>query len=341
MDIKKNFPLKSLNTFALDVKAAFYTEVHSPEELKEILSDKEAKTDKKMILGGGSNVLFTGNFPGLIIHNKITGIERLTSDENYEFIKTGAGVVWHDLVLQTIKYGLGGLENLSLIPGFTGAAPIQNIGAYGVEIKNTFYSLNAVNLESGETETFNAEECRFGYRDSIFKQEAKGKYAITDVTFRLNKKPVLNTTYGAIEQELNTMGISTPTIRDVSNAVIRIRQSKLPDPKVIGNAGSFFKNPEVAIEKYNSLKKEFREITAYPAAHNKMKLAAGWLIEQCGWKGKMVGQTGMHAKQALVLVNAGNATGKELIEHALRVQKSVYEKFGVELEMEVNIISSE
>jgi len=338
MKVIENYSLKALNTFGLDVKTRLYTEVSDILGLQAVINDPELKKVPKMILGGGSNVLFTGDFDGLIIRNRIEVIEKISGNDDEVFVKAGGGLSWHTFVLYAIENNYPGIENLSLIPGCVGAAPIQNIGAYGVELKNTFHELQAVSLDDGSIRTFTAQECRFGYRDSIFKQEAKNKFAIVSVTFRFNKKEKLNTSYGAIEEELKKQNISHPTIRDVSNAVIAIRQSKLPDPKFIGNAGSFFKNPEIPSAQFDKLKENNPTIAGYPAPNNKTKIAAGWLIEQCGWKGKRIGETGMHAKQALVLVNYGNATGKELIEHARNVQQSVFDKFGVELEMEVNVI---
>jgi UDP-N-acetylmuramate dehydrogenase len=338
MNVGENYSLKSLNTFGLDVKARWFAEVNDLHELQTIIDDKRFASIQKMILGGGSNVLFTHDFNGLIIHNRIEGIDVLSDTANEAIVKAGGGLTWHSFVLFAIDHNYPGIENLSLIPGSVGAAPIQNIGAYGVELKKTFLELQAIDLRTGQLKIFKAEECRFGYRDSIFKHEAKNKYAITNVTFRFNKNEQPNTSYGAIEEELKNKNITSPTIRDVSNAVIAIRQSKLPDPKVIGNAGSFFKNPEIPNSQFEKLKQTFPTISGYPAHDNKIKIASGWLIEQCGWKGKRIGETGMHAKQALVLVNYGNATGEELIAHAKNVQSSVKEKFGVELEMEVNII---
>lgn len=335
----ENYPLTALNTFRLSANSAYFSEIHSVNELLELLSDVQFTHLSKLVLGGGSNVLFTGDFDGLIILNKICGTSTVRETDDLVFVHAGAGENWHQFVLKTISMGLGGLENLSLIPGCVGAAPIQNIGAYGIEIKNTFHSLEAVSMEEGKLRTFSKDECRFGYRDSIFKQEEKGKYIITGVTFALSKKPLLHLDYGAIKQELTVKNIVHPTIQDVSNAVISIRQSKLPDPKVIGNAGSFFKNPEVKNEKAEELRMQFPEIVSFPFTDTTSKLAAGWMIEKCGWKGKRIGNVGMHEKQALVLVNYGGATGNELINHARMVQTSVNEKFGVTLEMEVNIIS--
>lgn len=337
MTIQENFSLKSFNTFGLDVKTRWYAEVHSTEELLKVLNDNKVKNEKKLILGGGSNMLFTGDFDGVVIRNRIDKIEIVSEDEDYVILTSGAGLNWHSFVLYTVEHNYQGLENLSLIPGCVGAAPIQNIGAYGVEIRNTFQSLHALSMEDGKVHSFDAETCRFGYRDSIFKHEGKNKYCILDVTFRLNKKGKLNTSYGAIEDQLKLMNVSEPNLKDVSNAVIAIRKSKLPDPKVIGNAGSFFKNPEIYGEQFEKLVKEFPGLVGYPSG-GMMKLAAGWLIEQCGWKGKRVGNVGMHEKQALVLVNYGGASGGELLAHAESVKESVLRKFGVLLEMEVNII---
>jgi UDP-N-acetylmuramate dehydrogenase len=338
MQVRENYSLKSLNTFGLNINCRWFAEITHPDELTSLISDRKFSGVRKMILGGGSNVLFSGDFDGLIIHNNIGSIEIIEEDGGMVMLKSGAGVVWNDFVQFAIAHNFPGLENLSLIPGSVGAAPIQNIGAYGVEIKNTFHQLTAINLESGKKETFTLEQCRFGYRDSIFKNEAKNKYAITDVTFRLNKSEPVNTSYGAINEQLAKMNISSPTIRDVSEAVIAIRQSKLPDPKKIGNAGSFFKNPEIPLQQFEDLKSQYPELSGYPSANNMIKIAAGWLIEKAGWKGRRMGNVGMHEKQALVLVNYGGATGAELIEHAHKVQSDVLDKFGVKIEMEVNLV---
>ena len=338
MNIQRNFSLLHLNTLGIDVKAAYYLQINNLAELQTLLSDKEFKSSPKLILGGGSNILLTKDFQGLVIRNCIKGMEIINEDSDSAIIKVGAGEIWHDFVTKVIDMGLAGVENLSLIPGCVGASPIQNIGAYGVELKDVFYELQALNLSDGSIRTFSHSDCKFGYRDSIFKNEARNQYIITSVSFKLNKKPKINTRYGAIEEELKSMEITSPGIKDVSQAVINIRRSKLPDPKVIGNAGSFFKNPEVPLEEYERIKKDYPEMSAYKTGENKMKLAAGWLIEQSGWKGKKEGRVGMHEKQALVLVNYGGASGEELISHARKVQASVKEKFGVELEMEVNIL---
>ena len=337
VEIRESYSLKKLNTFGLDVSAQWFTEVRNELDLRELLNADRFRSTTKLVLGGGSNVLFAGDFNGLVISNKIEGIAHAEEDDKSVLLQVGAGTNWHRFVLFTLEKNYPGLENLSLIPGNVGAAPIQNIGAYGVEMKSVFHSLRAVELDTGEARIFQAKECRFGYRDSIFKQEAKGKYIITSVSFLLDKKAPLNTSYGAIQDQLKKMNVDRPGPREVSNAVIAIRQSKLPDPKVIGNAGSFFKNPEVSSEKFAELRARYPDIVGYPSKE-RVKLAAGWLIEQCGWKGKRSGNVGMHEKQALVLVNHGGATGAELIAHALRVQDSVVSQFGVLMEMEVNVV---
>ncbi len=336
--IKENFSLKKFNTFGVDVSCRYFAEIGSEQDIQNLIADDKYNRQQKFVLGGGSNILFTKNFDGIVLHDRFEGIGVVSVDEDYAFVKAGAGEAWHELVLYCLGKNFGGVENLSLIPGFVGAAPIQNIGAYGEELKNVFHSLTAIDLSTGEPKVFSADECRFGYRDSIFKREAKNKYIITDVTLRLNKKPVINTTYGAIEKELEHMNVTSPTIGDVSNAVIKIRSSKLPDPKVIGNCGSFFKNPTIPIEKYDRLQHVFPDLVAYPAQGNAMKLSAGWMIEKCGWKGKRNGNVGMHKDQALVLVNYGGATGRELLQHAAEVQKSVKESFGIIMEAEVNVL---
>ena len=334
--IEKNVSLKPYNTFGLDVQAKLMARVDSISNLQEILADSSLRNEERFILGGGSNVLLTKDIDALVIKNEISGIELIEETEDSFFVKSGAGIVWHDLVMHCIANGYAGIENLSLIPGNVGAAPMQNIGAYGVELKDVFHSLESVELATGSIHTFNASECEFGYRESVFKRKLKGEHVISSVTFRLNKHANLNTSYGAIDQELERLGISSPTIKDVSKAVIGIRQSKLPDPKKLGNSGSFFKNPVITTSNYEELKKKHTNIPGYPAGEN-TKLAAGWLIEQCGWKGKVVGNTGSHAKQALVLVNYGNATGVEIFNLSAQIMESVYDAFGVRLEREVNV----
>jgi UDP-N-acetylmuramate dehydrogenase len=338
MQVKKNQSLKSYNTFGIDVKAKLICDIVSEQDLLEIVSADEYRKESKFVLGGGSNILFTKNPDAMILHNCIKGINVIKEDDDYAYVKAGGGDVWHQLVLFCIEKDFGGTENLSLIPGSAGAAPIQNIGAYGAELKETFHELEAIHLSSGEKKTFTEEDCQFGYRDSIFKRQLKNQFMISSVTLRLNKKPKFNTTYGAIEHELKAMNVSKLNIQAISQAVINIRRSKLPDPAVIGNAGSFFKNPEVSEEKFEELKKNNSTIIGHKTQHYTVKLGAGWLIEQCGWKGLRSGNVGMHNKQSLVLVNYGNAEGRELYEHALKVQQSVKEKFDVLMEIEVNVL---
>lgn len=319
------------------MEAEYFANVRSLQDLKAFLEDEQLHGLPVLILGGGSNILFTEHVKGLVLLNELSGIEVVSEDQQEVVVKAGAGVNWHELVNYTVQKGWGGLENLSLIPGTVGAAPIQNIGAYGVELKDSFVELEALQLDNKSIVRFTREDCNFGYRDSIFKREGKGKYIILSVTFRLNKQPVLNTRYGAIEQQLTAMGVTHPTVHDISQAVIAIRTSKLPDPKKIGNAGSFFKNPEIPLQQFEVLQKAYPDIVAYPAGGNHVKVAAGWLIEKAGWKGKVIGNVSMHSQQALVLVNLGGASGKELLDHARNVQRDVEQKFGILLEMEVNI----
>jgi UDP-N-acetylmuramate dehydrogenase len=336
MHLQENYPLRHLNTFGIDATAHYYADFSDVAELKSLLSAESTKALPKLILGGGSNILFTKDVDGLVLRNTIKGIEKVQEDADTVYIKAGAGEVWHELVLFAIDRGYGGIENLSLIPGSVGAGPMQNIGAYGVELKDVFHELEALHIGSGEIRTFSNAECRFGYRDSIFKKEARGQYVITSVTFRLSKSPVINTSYGAIETELKAMSVTRPGIREVSQAVINIRRSKLPDPAQTGNAGSFFKNPEIPAAQFEALRAQHPSITGYPTPGG-VKVAAGWLIEQCGWKGKQIGQAGVHKNQALVLVNYGGAKGSEVLEIARSIQQSVKERFGIMLEMEVNI----
>ncbi|MBK7338277.1 MAG: UDP-N-acetylmuramate dehydrogenase [Saprospirales bacterium] len=335
MKALENHPLTPYNTFALPARAAFFLEVNSEEELRQALREC---TPPLLLLGGGSNMLLTRDWPGTVIRMAIKGRELMEETSDSALVAAGAGENWHELVTWTLEQNLGGLENLSLIPGSVGAAPIQNIGAYGVELTQVFDHLEAMELSSGAIHTFDRAACRFGYRDSVFKQELKGKYAITRVFLRLQKKPALNTGYGAIRDILAEWGIAAPTIHDVSRAVIHIRRSKLPDPALLGNAGSFFKNPEVEAAQLQALLQAHPNLVHYPLPGGRAKIPAGWLIEQCGWKGKRVGNTGCHAQQALVLVNYGGATGAEIWEHARRVADSVKEQFGVELGVEVNVV---
>jgi UDP-N-acetylmuramate dehydrogenase len=337
MNIRENITLRPYNTFGMNVSARWFVPVHSLEELKELLATDLVKKNKPFILGGGSNILFTRDIDTVVIRNEITGIELIDEDDHYYYVKAGAGEVWHEFVLNCIRNNRGGVENLSLIPGSTGAGPMQNIGAYGVELKDVFFELEALHLQEGYVQKFNLDECHFGYRESVFKRELKDQFMIISVTFRLSKNAKLNTSYGAIEKELENSGISNPGISDVSRAVIHIRSSKLPDPAQIGNAGSFFKNPVITTAQHDELKKQFPEMVSYSSGNNGYKLAAGWLIEQCDWKGKRLGDAGIHANQALVLVNYGNAKGQEIFDLSTKVLASVKAKFGVDLEREVNI----
>jgi UDP-N-acetylmuramate dehydrogenase len=346
MQIQENISLKPYNTFGINAKAKYFSTFSTVDELEELLklvNDKRQTINDKFILGGGSNILLIKDFDGLVLKNELKGIELIKEDESHYYIKAGAGENWHTFVLHCLQHNYAGVENLSLIPGNVGASPMQNIGAYGVEIKEVFEQLEAYHIYDKKIVTFSTNDCQFGYRESAFKRKYKGEFVILDVTFRLRKRPVFHTSYGQIKHELEKMGIKDFTIQAISQAVINIRSSKLPDPKVIGNAGSFFKNPEVENSKFEVLKKEFPSIVAYPL-NDKMKLAAAWLIEQCGpndlvsWKGYREGDAGCHTKQALVLVNYGNAKGNDIYALSEKIKESVKTKFGVELEREVNIV---
>ncbi len=338
MQISSHISLKPFNTFGIDTFAKLFTIIHSVTDIQELLQHNDYKSNTHLIIGGGSNLLLTQPVNGLVIKNELKGIEVIKETEETALVKCAAGEVWHELVLFCIDKGFAGLENLSLIPGCTGASPMQNIGAYGVEIKDTFYELEALDLETGKLTTFSKSDCEFGYRESIFKRRFKNQFIITSVTFQLSKKPVFHIEYGAIKQELDNMHISELSIRTISQAVINIRSSKLPDPKKIGNAGSFFKNPEVSAAIHDTLKQEFPALVAYHLDNGNYKLAAGWLIEQSGLKGFRTGDAGVHSLQALVLVNYGHATGKEIYDLSSKVLESVNQKFGIQLEREVNII---
>jgi UDP-N-acetylmuramate dehydrogenase len=335
----ENFSLQPYNTFGIDAKARYFTEVSSVEELLEALNTPATQTLPLLFLGGGSNILLTKDFEGLAIRLNLKGIHEDLISENEILVTVKAGENWHEFVLFCLEKNYGGMENLSLIPGNVGTSPMQNIGAYGVEIKDTFVSCTVLNLENLQLETFNREQCQFGYRDSVFKQEEKGKYVIVEVSFTLTRKNhQLKTSYGAIQSELEKSGIEHPTIQDISKAVITIRQSKLPDPKKTGNAGSFFKNPTIPLTQFEKLLQKFDNIQGYPNG-DFVKVPAGWLIEQCGWKGKQIGNVASHQLQSLVIINAtGKATGKEIFDFSTMIIDSVMEKFGIELEREVNII---
>lgn len=338
MLIHENHSLKPYNTFGINVTARYFTELTSVQEFQQVLSEKNFSTLSKLILGGGSNILFTKNFDGIVLKNNLKGIELVKETDEFYFVKAAAGEVWHEFVMHCVNNNYAGIENLSLIPGCVGASPMQNIGAYGVEIKDSFYELQALNMTDQTIHTFSNTDCKFGYRESVFKREYKNQFIILSATYKLLKKPVFNTTYGAIEKELEQMGIKDLTIQAVSRAVCNIRSSKLPNPLQIGNAGSFFKNPEITRIQYEQLKQQFPEIVSYDLPNGNIKLAAGWLIEQCGWKGKTIGDAGVHKLQALVLVNYKNATGSEIYSLSQQVLDSVKTKFDVELEREVNII---
>ena len=340
MQIQENFSLKRFNTFGIDAQARFFASFSDQNDLAALLTpDSRLPThDSPLILGGGSNILLTGNINGWVLKNEITGIDIVKEDDEFVYLRAGAGENWHRFVLYCIDHNYAGVENLSLIPGNAGASPMQNIGAYGVELKDVFYELEAFHLLDKTLVKFNARDCAFGYRDSVFKNRYRNQFVILTVCFRLRKKPRFNTSYGAIAQELEKAGVQELSIKAISDAVIRIRSSKLPDPAVIGNAGSFFKNPQINNEQFQQLKRTFPAIVAYPMEDGSVKLAAGWLIEQCGWKGYRKGDAGCHAHQALVLVNYGNASGKEIYDLSTAILESVQQKFGVILEREVNVI---
>lgn len=336
MQIQKNISLKPYNTFGIDAKAKLFAAFKDIDELEELVTQNPKP--ETIILGGGSNILFTRDYDGMILKNEISGIKVLHEEPAYVFVKAGGGVNWHSFVMHCIDLHWAGVENLSLIPGNVGAAPMQNIGAYGVELQSVFLGLEAFHLKEKKIVTFTSADCEFGYRDSVFKNKFKDQFVILNVTFKLKKHPVFHTSYGAIEQELEKMGVKELSIKAVSDAVINIRKSKLPDPKEIGNAGSFFKNPSISKLKFEELKIQFPGIVAYNNPDGSVKLAAGWLIEQCNWKGYRKGDAGCHAKQALVLVNYGNANGKEIYDLSEEILLSVQEKFGVRLEREVNLV---
>ncbi|SDH11858.1 UDP-N-acetylmuramate dehydrogenase [Pedobacter terrae] len=337
LQIQENISLKPYNSFGIDVKASYFAEVFSEADLTSLFKNEIVKSKRLLVIGGGSNVLFTEDYGGLVVKISIKGIQSKEIDDKV-LVTAGAGEVWNDFVNYCVEHHFAGVENLSLIPGTVGASPIQNIGAYGVELKDVFDSCTAFEIQSGEIKTFTFNDCQFGYRESIFKRALKGQYIITSVTFRLSSAAKINTSYGAIETELLNRGIENPNIADVSAAVSHIRVSKLPDPSTIGNAGSFFKNPVIDKHEFADIVAKHPDVVHYPTADGKIKLAAGWLIEQCGWKGKVVGQTGTWKNQALVLVNHGHATGTEVYNFSEQIIDSVKSTFGVTLEREVNIL---
>ena len=337
MSMQQNISLKPFNTFGIDVKTKLFLEWNSVEDVVEYAKSEELKSHNRLILGGGSNMLLTEDFDGLAIKNNILGRELISESGNDVIVKIGGGEVWHDIVLWTISQGWNGMENMSLIPGSMGAAPIQNIGAYGIELKDVFVELEAIDLSTGEQKTFSLEECEFGYRNSVFKNFYKGKYVIVSVTLRLSKEENFNTKYGAISQELEIAGVTKLSAKAISNAVITIRKSKLPDPNELGNSGSFFKNPIIPVSQYEEAKYDYPALPSYPAGDGLVKVPAGWLIDQSGWKGKRIGNCGVHTKQALVLVNYGGATGNEIFQLSEDIIADVIQKFGIELEREVNV----
>jgi UDP-N-acetylmuramate dehydrogenase len=337
IEIQNNFSLKSYNSFGIEAKAKQFVSVHSVAELKTVL--ELHKAENKFILGGGSNMLLTKDIDALVIHIDLKGKKIIDEDEDFVWVKSDAGENWHEFVLWTIDQDFGGLENMSLIPGNVGTTPVQNIGAYGTEIKDTFVSCDALSKENQQTKKFTKEDCHFGYRESIFKNEAKDHYVITSVVFKLTKRNhKINTSYGDITNELAKKNISKPTLKDVSNAVIAIRQSKLPDPKELGNSGSFFKNPILLKSDFKKIHQQFPEMKYYDISETEVKVPAGWLIEQAGFKGKRFGNAGVHKNQALVLVNYGNATGQEVLNVSKNIQQTILNTFGIQIEAEVNVI---
>ncbi len=341
LSIRSHVSLKPYNTFGIDAQARHFADITTETDLQTLLQLTDFMNQPKLVLGGGSNILLTQDFIGLVMHITIPGIDVIDSDDTYVWLRAGAGVNWHELVLYAVNHNYAGLENLSLIPGTVGAAPLQNIGAYGVELEQVFQELTAIGISTGQRQIFSHADCQFGYRESVFKHEAKGRYIITSVTFRLTKQPSFHIEYGAIRDTLADMGVSDNnlTIKDISDAVIRIRQSKLPDPAQIGNAGSFFKNPEIPTIQFDELKANYPTLPGYPASVGHTKVPAGWLIEQAGWKGHRTGDAGVHTKQALVLVNYGTATGTDLLALAHQIQASVLDKFGVKIVPEVNVVN--
>ena len=337
MEILTDFSLKNYNTFGIEAKARQFVAVHNIVELRTILEENNAS--KKFILGGGSNMLLTKDIEALVIHIDLKGKKIIKETDDFVWVECQSGENWHEFVLWTIDQNFGGLENMSLIPGNVGTTPVQNIGAYGTEIKDTFDSCEAMKIENQEIKTFIQEECHFGYRESIFKNEAKDKYVITSVVYKLTKRHhKINTSYGDITAELAKKNISNPSLKDVSDAVIVIRQSKLPDPKELGNSGSFFKNPILLKTDFEEIHQQFPEMKYYEVSDTEVKVPAGWLIEQAGFKGKRFGDAGIHKNQALVLVNYGNATGQEILAVSKTIQESIFKTFGIHIEAEVNVI---
>ncbi|MFK8039345.1 MAG: UDP-N-acetylmuramate dehydrogenase [Crocinitomicaceae bacterium] len=335
--IQEKVNIQAYNTFGIDCKAKYFAAFNSIKDLQSILVDPIRKTNELLVLGGGSNLLFTKDFKGLVLKNELTGIYKVKEDAEHVWIEAMAGEIWHDFVMYAIDHDYGGIENLSLIPGSVGAAPMQNIGAYGVEIKDVFHELEAIHIETGDQVRFTRKRCKFGYRESIFKNMLKNQYIITSVTLKLTKNHEVNTTYGAIDEQLKEKNVTRPTIKHISNAVIAIRQSKLPDPALIGNSGSFFKNPIISKHKFEILKADYPDISHYIVDNDHVKIAAGWLIDKAGWKGKTFENYGVHKNQALVLVNYGGAKGKDILKLSTEILADIKKKYNINLEREVNI----
>jgi len=336
MIIKENISLLSYNTFAIDAKADYFIEYNSVEELQTALKSEIVKSNRLLHIGGGSNLLFMKDFNGVILHSAINFIKKVSEDADTVVLEAGAVVNWDDFVAYTVENGWEGVENLSLVPGEVGASAVQNIGAYGVEVQDVIVEVNAVEIETGESKTFSVEDCQYGYRESIFKKELKGKYIITSVIFKLQKQPEFKLNYQHLEAEVLKNG--DINLQNIRRTIITVRESKLPDPKIFGNAGSFFMNPVISKTHFNELQAQYPQIPHYFVSETEEKVPAGWLIDQCGWKGKQIGNAGVHDKQALVLVNKGGATGAEIVYLAEQIQASVKSKFGIELRAEVNYI---
>ena len=338
MTLKNNYPLKNLNTFGVDAFAKYFAEVKSINDLSDIFQNRDISNNKVFVLGGGSNTLFVDNYEGLVIHNSFKGISIEEEDSETIVLKAGAGEIWNDVVKFCVKRNLGGIENMTFIPGSVGAAPIQNIGAYGQELKDTFYSLDAYEISTGLLKTFIKDDCRFAYRDSVFKNDLKNKFVITSIKLKLNKRPDLNLEYKGLKEELESSGIKHPGIREISYAVEKIRRSKLPLPSELGNAGSFFKNPVIEKDKFEKLKMKHNDLSGNVVNDGKIKISAGWLIERSGWKEKRTGDVGTFPKHALIIVNYGNAKGNDIYSFAKEIKNSVENEFGILLEFEVNCV---
>lgn len=338
MNIKQNHPLKKHNTLGIDVQTRYWVEINSVQELEKLFANSQYNTLPRLVLGGGSNIVLTKDFEGIVIHLSSKGISIEKEEQDFVYIKAEAGENWHEFVQWNLNQNFGGLENMSLIPGNVGTAPMQNIGAYGVEIKDVFHELEAFEMATGKIRKFSLEECKLGYRESVFKQELKNQYIITSVTFRLTKhNHVIKSSYGAIQEELAKQNIQNPSIQDISKAVIAIRESKLPNPSVLGNCGSFFKNPIISQKHFENLQQRYTDLVGYPINEDYVKVAAGWLIEKAGWKGKRFGDAGVHERQALVLVNYGNATGQAILNLSEKIMDDINQKFEIRLEREVNL----